>query len=172
VIDGRIGYTGSQNLVDADFKPGILYEELVVRVTGPVVLQLQAVFVSDWFVETEEMLDSAEVAPEPTGSGAVVAQVMPSGPDYPATNVQRLVVALVTRPRSVLSSRRPTSSRTTRCSWRWKTAVRRGVEVHLVVSRIADQVLVSLAQKSYYEQLLEAGVHIHLYREKFCTPST
>ena len=48
-----------------------------------------------------------------------------------------------------------------------ETAVRRGVEVHLVVSRIADQVLVSLAQKSYYEQLLEAGVHIHLYREKF-----
>lgn len=34
-----------------------------------------------FMVETEEMLDSAEVAPEPTGSGAVVAQVMPSGPD-------------------------------------------------------------------------------------------
>ena len=45
--------------------------------------------------------------------------------------------------------------------------MRRGVEVHLVVSRLADQLLVSLAQKSYYEELLEAGVRIHLYRERF-----
>src|SRR5262249_20657437 len=29
------------------------------------------------------------------------------------------------------------------------------------------QVLVSLAQKSYYEELLEAGVKIHLYRKTF-----
>jgi cardiolipin synthase len=36
-----------------------------------------------------------------------------------------------------------------------------------VVSRLADQMLVSLAQKSYYQQLLEAGVHIHRYQERF-----
>src|SRR5262249_7474613 len=61
VIDGRVGYTGSQNLVDSVFKPGITYEEMVVRVTGPVALQLQAVFVSDWFLETETTLDAPEV---------------------------------------------------------------------------------------------------------------
>ena len=166
VIDGRIGYTGSQNLVDADFKPGIMNQELVVRVTGPVVLQLQAVFVSDWFVETEEMLDSAEVAPEPTGTGAVVAQVMPSGPDYPATNVQRLVVALVHAAQERVVITTPYFIPDDPLLVAMETAVRRGVEVHLVVSRIADQVLVSLAQKSYYEQLLDAGIHIHLYREK------
>jgi cardiolipin synthase len=48
-----------------------------------------------------------------------------------------------------------------------QTAVLRGVEVHLVVSEKEDQVMVSLAQKSYYEELLEAGVQIHLYRQKF-----
>ena len=36
-----------------------------------------------------------------------------------------------------------------------------------MVSRNADQVLVSLAQKSYYEQLLDAGIQIHLYRKNF-----
>jgi len=50
VIDGRIGYTGSQNLISAEFKPGITYEELMVRVTGPVVLELQFVFAADWFL--------------------------------------------------------------------------------------------------------------------------
>jgi cardiolipin synthase len=37
VIDGRVAYTGSQNLVAADFKEGITYEELMLRVTGPAV---------------------------------------------------------------------------------------------------------------------------------------
>src|SRR5262245_55075796 len=41
VVDGKTAYVGSQNLVNRDFKPGIIYEELVARVTGPVVLQLQ-----------------------------------------------------------------------------------------------------------------------------------
>jgi cardiolipin synthase len=48
-----------------------------------------------------------------------------------------------------------------------ETAVLRGVEVHLIVSRIADQFLVSRAQRSYYMELAAAGVHIHFYRERF-----
>jgi cardiolipin synthase len=36
-----------------------------------------------------------------------------------------------------------------------------------VVSEKGDHPVVSLAQKSYYEELLEAGVQIHLYRKNF-----
>ena len=46
------------------------------------------------------------------------------------------------------------------------TAVLRGVGVDLVVSRIPDQVLVGLAQRSYYDELLAAGVRVHLFRDK------
>ena len=46
------------------------------------------------------------------------------------------------------------------------TAVLRGVEVHLLVSKVADQFLVSRAQRSYYTELLQKGVHIHLFHEK------
>src|SRR5262249_14223637 len=48
-----------------------------------------------------------------------------------------------------------------------QTAAARGVDVHLIVSEIGDQVIVALAQASYYEELLEAGVHIHLYGKNF-----
>ena len=41
------------------------------------------------------------------------------------------------------------------------------VDVHLVLSEMGDQVLVSLAQRSYYEELLEAGVKVHLYQKSF-----
>ncbi len=43
----------------------------------------------------------------------------------------------------------------------------RGVQVHLMVSQVADQILVSQAQRSYYTELLEKGVHIHLFQGKF-----
>jgi cardiolipin synthase len=81
--------------------------------------------------------------------------------------VQRLVVALVHAAQGRVVITTPYFIPDDPLLVALETAVRRGVEVHLVVSRIADQVLVSLAQKSYYEQLLDAGIHINLYGEKF-----
>ena len=68
VIDGDIGYTGSQNMVSADFKPGLNYSELMVRIKGPSALQLQAVFGADWFVESGEFIGEAAF-PVPVRAG-------------------------------------------------------------------------------------------------------
>jgi cardiolipin synthase len=46
-------------------------------------------------------------------------------------------------------------------------AASRGVEVTLVVSRRSDSRIVSWAQQSYYEQLLDDGISIHLYEPAF-----
>jgi cardiolipin synthase len=166
VIDGRVGYTGSQNLVDAAFKPGIIYEELVVRAAGPVVLQLQATFAVDWFLETEQVLDAPEFFPPPETAGTVIAQVLPSGPDYPVTNVQRLLVALIHGAQERVVITTPYFIPDEALLQALQTATLRGVEVHLIVSRVADQVLVCLAQRSYYTDLLRMGIHIHLFQEK------
>jgi cardiolipin synthase len=63
VVDGQIGYTGSQNIVDAVFKPGIVYEELVARVKGPIVAELQAAFLTDWYSEPETRLPEPDELP-------------------------------------------------------------------------------------------------------------
>jgi cardiolipin synthase A/B len=167
VLDGRVGYTGSQNLVAAEFKEGVTYEELMVRVTGPVVLDLQYVFAADWFLETSEVLDGEAEFPPPEIAGGVPAQALASGPAFPTQNNQRLIVALVhgAGKRVVLTT--PYFIPDEPLLQAMQTAVLRGVEVHLVVSEKEDQFFVSLAQKSYYEELLEAGVHIHLYRKNF-----
>ena len=167
VIDGRVGYTGSQNLISADFKKGISYEELMVRVTGPVVLELQYVFAADWFLETDEALDGEEEFPGPDIAGAIPAQVLPSGPAFSTQNNQRLVVALIhgAGRRVVLTT--PYFIPDEPLLQAMQTAVLRGTEVHLVVSEKGDQPIVALAQQSYYEELLEAGVRVHLYRKNF-----
>jgi cardiolipin synthase len=167
VIDGRVGYTGSQNLVAAGFKEGITYEELVVRVTGPVVLDLQYVFAADWFLECGEILEDETVFPYPEVTGTIPAQALPSGPDFPTQNNQRLFVALVHGASKQVVLTTPYFVPDEPLLQAMQTAALRGVDVHLVVSEKADQFFVSQAQKSYYEELLEAGVHIHLYRKGF-----
>jgi cardiolipin synthase len=166
VIDGGIGYVGSQNIVDATFMPGIENRELVARVRGPVVLELQAVFAADWFLETDEVLDSHAYFPAPAQQGDVVAQILPSGPDYPDAGIENLITALVHGAQSRIVITTPYFIPSEPLIEALETAVLRGVRVDLVLSRPIDHVLVNLAQRSYYAQLLEMGVRIRLYRSK------
>jgi cardiolipin synthase len=167
VIDGRIGYTGSQNLVDADFKKGITYEELMVRVSGPVVMQLQAVFLADYFYETLRTLTEPELLPVPHITGETPAQVLPDGPGDRFATTHRFLVDLIYSAQTRLVLTTPYFVPDEPLLQALVTAARCGVEVHLVVSYVADQFLVSQAQRSFYEELLEAGVKIHLYLRNF-----
>jgi cardiolipin synthase len=165
VVDAKIAYIGSQNLVNRDFKPGIIYEELVARVTGPVVLQLQSVFLTDYLLETNTNLLQPEYFPPQERAGAVAAQALPSGPGFSQANTQRLIVSLIHAAENRVVITTPYFIPDESLLDAMKVAVLRGVEVHLVVSHQADQFLVCQAQRSYYDELLEAEVHVHCYRE-------
>jgi cardiolipin synthase A/B len=167
IVDGRVAYTGSQNLIAADFIAGITYEELVLHLTGPAVLELQYIFAADWFLETNEVLESGDVFPGPEIVGPIPVQVLASGPDFPTQNNQRFIVALIHGARKQIKITTPYFIPDEPMLQALQTAVLRGVDVHLVLSEIGDQILVSLAQRSYYEELLEAGVNVHLYRKNF-----
>jgi cardiolipin synthase len=167
VIDGMIGYTGSQNLVDATFKPGLTYEELNVRVSGPVALELQAVFAEDWYLETGEFLGDPRYTPDPQVTGSVAAQTLPSGPGYPRENNQRLIVSLIHASNSRVFIVMPYLVPDDALLQALQTAALRGVEVTLVVPLQIDQYLVGYGQRSYYDELMDAGVRICRYGKRF-----
>ena len=167
VIDGRIGYTGSQNLVDPDFVPGFPNEELMVRVIGPVVPQLQAVFVADRFFETEQILGEPELYVFSSSEENAHAQVVPSGPGYQQENFEEILVTLLFAARQRVVITTPYFVPSEPFLEAMCAAGRRGLEVHLVVSQHANQLVTQLAQASYYEELLGAGVTVHLYQPRF-----
>ncbi len=167
VIDGRIGYTGSQNLVNPGFVPGFPNEELVARVAGPVVLQLQAVFLQDWYFETGDLPGRPEELPVPEPAGDSVAQVLPSGPGFERENAQELLVYLFHHATRRIVITTPYFVPDEPFLQALRTAVRRGVEVHLVVAHPVDKWVMALAQRSYFDELLRAGVRIHMYRPHF-----
>jgi cardiolipin synthase A/B len=173
VVDGLVGFTGSQNLTEPGYnKPknhelGREWVELMVRLRGPVVASLEAVFASDWALETGEVIavvPSPEAGPaepgEVTGAGC---QVVPSGPGYTAENNLLLFTTLVYGATRRLSLTSPYFVPDESLLYAVTTAARRGVEVELFVSEISDQFMVGHAQNSYYKALLEAGVRIHRY---------
>jgi cardiolipin synthase len=171
VIDSRIAYTGSQNIIEPSYRQhrhhqrGLTWLDLMIRVEGPLADSLEALFVSDWFQETSELLDtpSPTLRPAPA-SDDVFAQVVPSGPAFEGENNLRMFNTLVygAKKRLMLSSPYFVPDESMR--YAITTAVERGVEVHLMVSEIADQPLVFYAQRSYYDELLRAGVRIWLYK--------
>ena len=166
VIDGRIGYTGSQNMIAADFKPGLTYSELMVRIEGPSALQLQAVFAADWYVETAQYVGD-DCFPVPVACGDVPAQVLPNGPSSSTQPAQRMAVNLIHSATRRVVVTTPYFIPSEAFEDALETAVMRGAEVHLIVDDHIDQFLVGNAQRSYYEALLSAGVQIHAYKAAF-----
>ena len=147
------------------FPTCIIYEELVARVTGPAALQLQAVFLTDYFVESGKVLGGPEVLPAHEPAGPAPAQALPSGPGYVQANAQRLITSLLHASQKRVVITTPYFVPDEPLLEALQIAVLRGVEVHLIVSHVADQVLVCQAQRSYYDELLRTGVKIHVYRE-------
>ena len=167
VIDGQIGYAGSQNLVDPAFVPGHPNEELVARITGPVVAQIQAILLADRYIETGATSDLGVHFPELPGTGSSIAQLLPSGPGYQRENAQELFVAMLYAARQRVVFTTPYFVPDDPFLAALRSAARRGVEVRLIVSLHANQPFTQQAQRSYYDDLLSAGIHIHLYRPCF-----
>ncbi len=168
VIDGQIGYTGSQNLIKQTYfrKDGIYYDELVARVRGPIAIQLQAAFVTDWYSETEVLLANQagpEIVGELRAAGTVLCQVLPSGSGFENENNLKLFTALIHAARSRLVITNPYFVPDEALMTAITSAAQRGVDVTLLNSEASDQFLVSHAQRSYYEELLRAGVKVYRY---------
>ena len=172
VVDGRIGFMGSQNMIDRSYnkranrRRGLRWQDLMVRLEGPVVAELNAVFISDWFSETDELLArEGNSRVDPVGDQGLECQIVPSGPGFETENNLRLFNALIYAAEERLILTSPYFVPDDSMLYAVTTAAQRGVIVELFVSEIGDQALVFHAQRSYYEELLKAGVVIWLYNK-------
>ncbi|MBF4591330.1 cardiolipin synthase [Curtobacterium sp. VKM Ac-1395] len=171
VIDGSIAFTGSQNLIDKSYDlkgniaRGLAYKDLFARFEGPVVAGINALFVTDWYSETDELLlrESDPVHRADRGD-ALDCQVVPSGPGFDGENNLRLFNALLYSAQKRVSITSPYFVPDDSMLYAITTTAQRGVEVELFVGEIGDHAMTWHAQRSYYEGLLRAGVKIWLYK--------
>jgi cardiolipin synthase len=169
VIDGTVAFTGSQNVIEAGYqrrrnhRRGLQWKDYMARFEGPVVAGIDALFVTDWYSETGELLEREAAPPRIHGDGDFDCQVVPSGPGFDGENNLRLFNSLVYAAQKKVILTSPYFVPDDSMLYAITTAAQSGLEVELFVSEIGDQFLVFHAQRSYYEALLRAGVKIWLY---------
>ena len=168
VIDGQVAFTGSQNLIKRNYfrKDAIYYDELVALVKGPIAAQFEAAFATDWYTETGCLLNSQsapETYMEPLIGGNVLCQVLPSGSGFENENNLRLFTSLIHAAKHKLVITNPYFVPDDSLMLAITSAALRGVDVTLLNSAVSDQFFVSRAERSYYEDLLNAGVKIYHY---------
>lgn len=175
VVDGTVGFMGSQNMVDSTYnkksniKRGLHWRDIMVRLEGLVVLGLEVVFQGDWYMETGENLSAMvmESTLPTTPVGELHCQIIPSGPGYGDENNLQVFIALIYAAQTRISITSPYFVPDAAIMNALRAATARGVDVELFVSETGDQALVYHAQRSYYEALLNAGVRINMFRSPY-----
>jgi cardiolipin synthase len=167
VIDNRITYCGSQNCADPEFAVKAKYApwvDAVIRFEGPIAQQNQQLFLADWRNCTNEespTLAAAHVPPQ-TALG-FFAQVIGTGPENHYSAIPELFATLLFSARSELTITTPyyvpdDSIQSALC-----TSARRGIATTLILPARNDSWFVAAASRSYYAELLDAGVCIYEY---------
>ncbi|MGM8910687.1 cardiolipin synthase [Psychrobacter sp. 1U1] len=175
VIDGQIGYSGSRNCADPEFrvKPKFApWVDIMLRVEGPVVAQNQMLFASDWLIENPETpLDSfpyytnhAADAQAHIKQEGFAAQVFADGPTQRHGSTPQFLGALISQAQHTLIISTPYfvpdySLVSILCA-----TASRGVDVTMIFPKHNDSLVVAATSRSYYWQLLQAGVKIYEYK--------
>ena len=173
IIDGKIAYAGSQNISDDTFRskprrntgPWI---DASLRVEGPAVYALQAVFLRDWMLDTEEKFGSLDRYIPPLDiqpAHPCVVQVIPSGPGPAPDAIHQAMLTTIYAAREELVMTTPYFVPDDATRTALQAAATRGVRVTIVMPKVSDSLLVAAASRSHYLDLLEAGVRILHYRD-------
>ena len=161
VIDGKIGYAGSRNCADPEFRVKPKYApwvDIMLRIEGPIVAQTQMLFASDWLNENPNTpLDSfpysTDLQPNlPPNDFA--AQVFSDGPTQRQGNTPQFLGALISQAQHTLIISTPYfvpdySLVSILCATAY-----RGVAVTMIFPKKNDSFIVAATSHSYYWECL------------------
>jgi cardiolipin synthase len=178
VCDGRIGFTGGVNITDEEdrrTRPDA-YHDVHLRVEGNAVRWLQTTFLEDWAYATGENLhDTDKTLPHllpPMDAGEIPVQIVTSGPDNPLEAIHRMHVSAIHSATHRAWLTTPYFVPGEPAMMALTSAALRGVDVRLLVPRRSDSRIVSAAARSYFDELIAAGVKVWEYKARMLHSKT
>jgi len=166
VIDDWITYCGSQNCADPEFLVKAKYApwiDAMMRFEGPIARQNQHLFSGDWMAHVNDNIDTLLKRPLPESTPGLTAQVIGTGPTIRWSAMPEMFESLIYSARQELVITTPyyvpdESLQAALCA-----SARRGVRTTMVFPARNDSWIVAAASRSYYLDLLAAGVRIFEY---------
>ena len=168
VIDDRVAYTGSMNLVDPRFfkqKSGVgQWIDVMLRLQGPMVPLVWSLFVRDWEMETgERLLESQLHNPDSYTESDQHLQLIPSGPFIGGDCIQQILLLAIYQARSQLVLTTPYFVPDDPLVAALQSAAGRGIKVRLILPARNDSFMVRHAGDAFLTELMEAGVEIYRF---------
>jgi len=164
VIDGSIGFTGGINISDTGneaLRPDA-FHDLHLRMDGEAVRWLQLAFAEDWAYASGHAPNGASLWPT-LAAGPIRTQVLPAGPDSSWEPIHRVMLAALYRGQRRIWLATPYFVPGEAARMALTSAALRGLDVRLLVPARTDSRLVSAAARSYFDELIAAGVRVFEY---------
>ncbi|WP_235756052.1 cardiolipin synthase [Paracoccus salsus] len=167
VVDNRVAFTGSRNCADMAFLPKLRFGpwvDVLFRIEGPLVRQLQSVFLGDWMTYTGRdlghMLQLVDAAERPGMAGQIVA----TGPDLRAGSISDCLTGMLHAARREVTITTPYYVPDAALDAAIRAAARRGVQVTMILPARNDSLVVGATSEGFYFGLLSAGVRLRLFQ--------
>ena len=179
VVDGCIGFVGGINISDryinkSSEKKKLYWRDTHVRIEGPGIYYLQYLFICDWNFCSQEQLEPQGdfFCLKPINDGNSIVQMAASGPDSDSPSIMLALIQAMGVAEEELLITTPYFIPAASVVEAIKVASMSGVDVKLLVPYKSDSYLVNAAARSYYSELLDAGVEIYLYKKGFIHAKT
>ncbi len=181
VIDGSTGFVGGINVSDryinsAAGGTALFWRDTHLRIDGPGVYYLQYLFLCDWnFCANDDLEPDHLFFPRPPSvfaKGNKVVQIAASGPDSDTPTILFSLLQSVNQATEEILITTPYFIPGESLLDALMVAALGGISVKLLVPGVSDSALVNAAARSYYDDLLKAGVEIYLYKKGFIHAKT
>ncbi|WP_298273059.1 cardiolipin synthase [Geobacter sp.] len=163
IVDGERGFTGGMNLGDRHLLEGsgpTAVKDMHFEVKGPVVGELQRVFLEDWHFATGELLDSERYFPPIPPAGAALARAVGDGPDREFRKLQLIIMGAISCARRQVLIMTPYFIPDRALIAALVTTALRGVEVTLILPEKNNLPYVKWASQAYLWELLQQGIRV------------
>ncbi|WP_289645018.1 phospholipase D-like domain-containing protein [Maribacter aestuarii] len=166
VIDGKVGFTGGVNIsdkyIDAESDLGI-WEDLHLKLEGPIVNSLQRIFVKDYhFASEEELMLENRYFPKVKSFGENIGQIISSGPDSKFPAIMQQYLTMINLAEKSIDIANPYFIPGVPVLEALRMAALSGIEVNLLTPKESDSILAKYSMFSRFEDLLQVGVNIYL----------
>ncbi len=169
VIDGQIGYIGGINIGQEYLDGGKFnfWRDMQLRISGSAVYSLQSIFIRDWGFATKNDIYDPLLYPKINIVGDSSLHISPSGPDNRWANLKLIIFSTITTSENKLWIETPYFVPDDALLMALKSTALKGVDVRLILPDKNDAVFPSYASKTFYMELLDAGVKIYEYQKGF-----
>jgi len=171
VIDGNIGFVGGLNIGDEYLgrnKEIGFWRDTHLMLKGEAVRTLQLIFLQDWYYMTNHSFLTAEyLSPQIDHKHHGGVQLIAGGPDNEWSVIKNIFFSMIASAEKSVWIASPYFIPDEDIFSAIKVAALSGVDVRLLVPNRPDKRIVFHASRSYFPELLEAGVKVYEYQHGF-----